>query len=122
MSAELAGPESVSSEGGPGNSGSAGPLPAETALGGSGGLADPTAARIAPELLEVLFGSGVSGPGPVGVGIPAAAAAAAAVGDPGESAVSARNRTEHATYLRNLTIILYHIMSCAEQGNRRYGS
>jgi len=110
MPAELAGPESVPSGGGPSGLGSAGPLPTEVTLGGSGGHADPTAARMATELLEleeqteVLSGSGVSSPGPVGAGTPAAAAAAAvAVGDPVESVVAARNATESATFLRNLT-------------------
>ena len=54
MSAELAGPESVPFGGGPGSFGSADPLPAEATLGGSDGLADPTAVTIAPELSEVL--------------------------------------------------------------------
>jgi len=104
MPAELAGPESVPSGGGPSGFGSAGPLPTEVTLGGSGGHADPTAARMATELLEleeqteVLSGSGVSSPGPV-----AAAAAAVTVGDPVESVVAARNATESATFLRNLT-------------------
>jgi len=104
MPAELAGPESVPSGGGPSGFGSAGPLPTEVTLGGSGGHADPTAARMATELLEleeqteVLSGSGVSSPGPV-----AAAAAAVAVGDPVENVVAARNATESATFLRNLT-------------------
>jgi len=102
MPAELAGPKSVPSGGGPSGFGSAGPLPTEVTLGGSGGHADPTAARMATELLEleeqteVLSGSGVSSP-------VAAAAAAVAVGDPVESVVAARNATESATFLRNLT-------------------
>ena len=78
VSAGLAGPESVSFEGGPGISGSAGPLLVETTLGGSSGLADPTATGIPLELSGVLSGSGDSGPGRVGVGVPAAAAVAAA--------------------------------------------
>jgi len=59
MSAELAGPESVPSGGGPGSLGSTGPLLAETTLGGSGGQADSTAVRIAPELSEVFSDSGI---------------------------------------------------------------
>jgi len=108
MPAELAGPESVPSGGGPSGFGSAGPLPTEVTLGGSGGHADPTAARMATELLEleeqteVLSGSGVSSPGPV-----AAAAAAVAVGDPVESVVAAIETPQKARLSSEISLKLY---------------
>ena len=46
MATDLAGPESVSFGGGPGNSGSVGPLPVGTTLRGSSGRLDPAMIEI----------------------------------------------------------------------------
>jgi len=74
VTAELAGPESVPFGGGPGNSGSIGPLTVGTTLRGSGGHSDPAVIEISPVQSRVLSGSGDSSLGLVGVGISVAAA------------------------------------------------
>jgi len=100
VSTELAGPESVPFAGGPGISGSIGPLTVGTTLRGSSGHIDPFGVGSSVFHSRVLSGSGDFGPFPVGVGIPAAAAAAAAaaatVGDSAEREESTRNTVERA--------------------------
>ena len=69
MATELAGPESVPPGGGPGISGTAGPLTAGATLGGSSGHSDPAVTGISSVQSRVLSGSGDSDPGLVGVGV-----------------------------------------------------
>jgi len=74
VATELAGPESVSVEGGRGISGSVSPLTVGTTLRGSSGHLDPSVDEISLMQSRVLSDSGDSGPGFIGV--PAAAAVA----------------------------------------------
>ena len=99
VATDLAGPESVSFGGGPGNSGSVGPLAVGTTLRGSSGHLDPAMIEISSVQSRVLSGSGSgdSSLGLVDVGIPAAAdeaADAASVGDCVEHAGSTKNTAE----------------------------
>ena len=97
MSTELAGPESVPLGGGPGISGSIGPLTVGTTLRGFSGHLDPTDDEIPLVQSRVLSNSGDSGPGRVGVGVPAAVAAAVAtVWDSAEREESTRNTVQMA--------------------------
>ena len=102
VSTELAGPESVPLGGGPGISGSIGPLTVGTTLRGFSGHLDPTDDEIPLVQSRVLSNSGDSGPGRVGV--PAAAAVAAAVAtvwDSAEREESTRNTVQMANSSTN---------------------
>ena len=104
VSTELAGPESVPLGGGPGISGSIGPLTVGTTLRGFSGHLDPTENETPLVQSRVLSNSGDSGPGRVGVGVSAAAAVAAAVAtvwDSAEREESTRNTVQMANSSTN---------------------
>jgi len=102
VSTELAGPESVPLGGGPGISGSIGPLTVGTTLRGFSGHLDPTDDETPLVQSRVLSNSGDSGPGRVGVGVPAAVAAAVAtVWDSAEREESTRNTVQMANSSTN---------------------
>jgi len=99
VATEVAGPESVPCGGGPGNSGSVGPLTVGSTLRGCSGHLDPTMVEFSLVQSGVLSGSFDSYLGLVGVGIPAVAADAAdaaPVGDVEECVGNIRDTAERA--------------------------